>query len=90
MKTLENKGVALSSWRTWKRSILNNQERSSGLKATLTNLLHKFKKLFTWKPDNMVGINTKIITHELNIVPTMRPIAPKRKPVSEEKSLVIK
>lgn len=45
---------------------------------SLTLLLIEFRELFVWKPSDMSGISEEVITHELNIDPSIKPIAQKR------------
>lgn len=44
-------------------------------------VLAEFKELFPWKPSDMPRISKEVITHVLNIFPSIRPIAQKRRSV---------
>lgn len=52
--------------------------------------MKEFKKLFAWQSDDMPYINTYIISHELNIYPTIKPITQNRKALRDDKSLTIR
>lgn len=44
-------------------------------KEALSMLLVEFKKLFAWKLSDMLRISKGMITHDLNIDPSIMPIA---------------
>lgn len=56
----------------------------------LINLLRRYKELFAWSPSDMPGISTEVISHELKIDPSIRPIAQKRRPMGPEKMAAIR
>lgn len=43
----------------------------------LSMLLVEFMELFAWKTNDMPGISKEVIAHELNIDPSIKPIAQK-------------
>lgn len=55
-----------------------------------TLLLIEFQELFAWKLNDMSGIREDLITHELNIDPSFKPITQKRRPVREENATTIR
>ena len=59
------------------------------LKQELINFLKDINKNFTWKHEEMTGIDKEIITHKLNIDPSFRPIHQKRTKFAPERNQVI-
>ena len=59
-------------------------------KDHLVALLRRYKELFAWKPSDMPGISTDIISHELRVDPLARPIVQKRRPMGPNKQLAIR
>ncbi|KAG7548086.1 Ribonuclease H domain [Arabidopsis suecica] len=64
--------------------------RGSGLSETLRAELIKFlkrnQKTFAWKIEEMTGIDTKVISHELNIDPTFKPVKQKRRKLGPDRA----
>ncbi|GJV13934.1 reverse transcriptase domain-containing protein [Tanacetum coccineum] len=55
----------------------------------LKNLLRKNKDVFAWEPVDMTGVPKRIIKHSLNVSPTDKLVAQKRRIFSKEKKQVI-
>ena len=54
------------------------------LKSLLTHFLKQNKDVFTWKQEDMGGINPAIITHRLNVSPSFKPVKQKRRSFAPE------
>ena len=59
---------------TYVSSLMSNEERKQLRLVLLNNI-----DIFTWSHSNMVGINPTVASHELNIIPTARPVRQKVK-----------
>ncbi|KAG7594095.1 Ribonuclease H-like superfamily [Arabidopsis thaliana x Arabidopsis arenosa] len=59
---------------------------SETLRAELINFLKKYQKTFAWKIEEMTGIDTKVISHELNIDPTFKPVKQKRRKLGPDRA----
>ncbi|KAG7584012.1 Ribonuclease H-like superfamily [Arabidopsis suecica] len=59
---------------------------SETLRAELVKFLKRNKKTSAWKIEEMTGIDTKVISHELNIDPTFKPVKQKRRKLGPERA----
>ena len=57
---------------TYVNSLLSNEEREQLQLVLLNNI-----DVFAWSHLDMVGINLKVASHKLNIIPTAKPIRQK-------------
>ena len=55
------------------------------MKAELTSLLRTNLDLFAWAPEDMPGINPRVIFHTLAIDPKIQPVAQKKRKLGMEK-----
>ncbi|VFQ85584.1 unnamed protein product [Cuscuta campestris] len=55
------------------------------LKEQLLEVLRAFKVLFAWGPEDMPGVDPKIICHRLAVDPTHRPVKQKKRFLSSER-----
>ena len=49
------------------------------LRSLLIHFLKQNKDVFTWKQEDMGGIDPVIITHRLNVSPSFKPVKKKKK-----------
>lgn len=56
---------------------------------SLTRLLKEFKKPFAYEPCGIPSINTNIISHDLKIDNTIKPIDEKRMALGQDKRLMV-
>ena len=59
------------------------------LRSLLTHFLKHNKDVFTWKQDDMGGIDPAIITHKLNVNPSFKLVKQKRRSFALERQKVI-
>ena len=59
------------------------------LKSLLIHFLKHNKDVFTWKQEDMGGIDPAIITHRLNVSPSFKPVKKKRRSFTPERQKVI-
>ena len=59
------------------------------LKHPLIHFLKQNKDVFTWKQEDMGGIDPAIITHRLNVSPSFKPVKQKRRSFAPERQKVI-
>ena len=59
------------------------------LRSLLTHFLKQNKDVFTWKHEDMGGIDPAIITHRLNVSPSFNPIKQKKRSFAPERQKVI-
>ncbi|KAG7552152.1 Reverse transcriptase domain [Arabidopsis thaliana x Arabidopsis arenosa] len=59
---------------------------SETLRAELIKFLKRNQKTFAWKIEEMTGIDTKVISHELNIDPTFKPVKQKRRKLGPDRA----
>ncbi|VFQ97185.1 unnamed protein product, partial [Cuscuta campestris] len=55
------------------------------LKEQLLEVLRAFKVLFAWGPEDMPGVDPKIIYHRLAVDPTHKPVKQKKRFLSSER-----
>ncbi|VFQ96787.1 unnamed protein product [Cuscuta campestris] len=55
------------------------------LKEQLLEVLRAFKVLFAWGPEDMPGVDPKIICHRLDVDPTHKPVKQKKRFLSSER-----
>ena len=49
------------------------------VKDLLTHFLKKNVEVFTWKKEDMGGIDPAVITHKMNVVPFFKPVKQKKR-----------
>jgi len=49
------------------------------LTAELTTFLRENVNTFAWSPEDLLGVSVDIVSHELNIDPTSKPVRQKRR-----------
>ncbi|KAG7552794.1 Retrotransposon gag domain [Arabidopsis thaliana x Arabidopsis arenosa] len=59
---------------------------SETLRAELVKFLKRNQKTFAWKIEDMTGIDTKVISHELNIDPIFKPVKQKRRKLGPDRA----
>ena len=59
------------------------------LRNSLTNFLRKNKDVFAWKQVDMGGIDPTVITHRLNVSPSLKPVKQKRRSFAPERQKAI-
>ena len=59
------------------------------LRSLLTHFLKENKDVFTWKQEDMGGIDPVIITHKLNVSPSFKPVKKKRRSFAPERQKAI-
>ena len=59
------------------------------LKRLLIHFLKQNKHVFTWKQEDMGGIDLAIITHRLNVSPSFKPVKQKRRSFAPERQKAI-
>ena len=59
------------------------------LKSPLTHFLRQNKDVFAWKQADMGGIDPTIITHQLNVSPSFKPVKQKRRSFAPERQKAI-
>ena len=59
------------------------------LKSSLTHFLRENKDVFAWKQADMGGIDPTIITHRLNVSPSLKPVKQKRRSFASERQKAI-
>ena len=59
------------------------------LRSLLIHFLKHNKNVFAWKQEDMGGINPAIITHRLNISPSLKPVKQKRRSFAPERQKAI-
>ena len=64
-------------------------KHAEDLKSLLTHFLKQNKDVFTWKQEDMGGIDPAIITHRLNVSPSFKPVKQKRKSFAPERQKAI-
>ena len=57
---------------TYVGSLLSNEEREQLRLTLLRNI-----DVFAWRHSDMVGINTTVASHKLNVLPTAKPVRQK-------------
>ena len=56
------------------------------IKESLIQFLRRNKDFFAWSHENMPGINPSIISHKLNVNPSLRPVKQKRRVFAPERN----
>ena len=59
------------------------------LRSLLIHFLRQNKEVFTWKQEDMEGINPAIITHKLNVSPSFKPVKQKKRSFAPERQKAI-
>ena len=59
------------------------------IKKSLIQFLKNNKDVFAWSHEDMLGINPSIISHKLNVNPSIRPIKQKRRVFASERNNAI-
>ncbi|KAL0449071.1 UNVERIFIED_CONTAM: hypothetical protein Slati_1463500 [Sesamum latifolium] len=59
------------------------------VREQVINCLRKNKDIFAWTPQDLEGIDLGVITHHLNLNPTIRPIKQKKRHFGPEKDKII-
>jgi hypothetical protein len=59
------------------------------MKESLAQFLKNNKDVFAWSHEDMPGINPSIISHKLNVDPSLRPIKQKRRVFAPERNNAI-
>ena len=59
------------------------------LRSLLIRFLKQNKDVFTWKQEDMGGIDPAIITHRLSVSPSFKPVKQKRRSFAPERKKVI-
>lgn len=62
---------------------------SNELQEELVRFLMKNKKSFVWTMKNMLGIDPRIICHELHVHPSLKPIKQKRGKLSLDRAKAV-
>ena len=60
------------------------------LRSLLIHFLKQKKDVFTWKQEDMGGINPVIITHRLNVSPSFKPVKQKKRGFAPKRQKAIK
>ena len=60
------------------------------LRSLLIHFLKQNKDVFTWKQEDMGGINPVIITHRLNVSPSFKPVKQKKRGFAPKRQKAIK
>ena len=60
------------------------------IKTSITRLLREYKDIFAWSHKDMLGIDTKVISHYLAVSPESRPVIQKRRLFNPDRSAAIK
>ncbi|KAL0402092.1 UNVERIFIED_CONTAM: Transposon Ty3-G Gag-Pol polyprotein [Sesamum latifolium] len=60
-----------------------------GVREQVINCLRKNKDIFAWTPQDLDGIDPGVITHHLNLDPTIRPVKQKKRHFGPEKDKII-
>ncbi|KAL0292282.1 UNVERIFIED_CONTAM: hypothetical protein Sradi_6995700 [Sesamum radiatum] len=58
-------------------------------KEEIISCLRRNADIFTWAPQDLEGVNPKVITHHLNIDPRVKPVKQKKRHFRPEKDKVI-
>ncbi|KAL0445657.1 UNVERIFIED_CONTAM: hypothetical protein Slati_1693600 [Sesamum latifolium] len=59
------------------------------VREQVINCLRKNKDIFAWTPQDLEGIDPGVITHNLNLAPTIRPVKQKERYFRPEKDKII-
>ena len=59
------------------------------IRSLLIHLLKQNTEVFTWKKEDMGGIDPTVITHRLNVSPSFKPVKQKRRSFALERQKVI-
>jgi hypothetical protein len=59
------------------------------MKESLVQFLNNNKDVFAWSHEDMPGINPSIISHKLNVDPSLRPVKQKRRVFALERNNAI-
>ncbi|KAL0302897.1 UNVERIFIED_CONTAM: hypothetical protein Sradi_6157800 [Sesamum radiatum] len=59
------------------------------VRERVINCLQENKDIFAWTPEDLEGIDPCVITHHLNLDPTVRPIKQKNRHFGPEKDKII-
>ncbi|KAL0445379.1 UNVERIFIED_CONTAM: Pro-Pol polyprotein [Sesamum latifolium] len=59
------------------------------VREQVINCLRKNKDIFTWTPQDLEGIDPGVITHHLNLDPTIKPVKQKSQHFGPEKDKII-
>ncbi|KAL0427208.1 UNVERIFIED_CONTAM: hypothetical protein Slati_2895600 [Sesamum latifolium] len=59
------------------------------VREQVINCLRKNKDIFAWTPEDLEGIDPGVITHHLNLDPTIRPVKQKKWHFGPEKDKII-
>ena len=62
---------------------------SDEMQRPITNFLKQNASTFAWTTSDMKGINPAIMSHELNVDPTIKPIRQKRRKLGHDRSKAI-
>ncbi|KAK0594691.1 hypothetical protein LWI29_023748 [Acer saccharum] len=72
------------------RTVKIRASLSGHIKAKLITLLRDYRDVFAWSHKDMLGIDTKVISHYLSIDSEFRPVVQKRRLFNPERSITIK
>jgi exonuclease I len=59
------------------------------IRDLIVSFLRKNADVFAWSHDDMLGINTEVIAHKLNVNPSTSPIKQKRRVFAPERNTVV-
>ncbi|KAK0589177.1 hypothetical protein LWI29_010709 [Acer saccharum] len=72
------------------RTVKVGASLSVHVKTLLITLLRKYKDVFSWSHEDMLGVDPKVISHHLSTNPEFRPVVQKRRLFNPERSAAIK
>ena len=71
------------------RCVTIGAEISSAIKNELVQFLEQNTKTFAWSIEDMTGIDPTIVTHELNVDSTYKPVKQKRRKLGPERAKAV-
>ncbi|VFQ93924.1 unnamed protein product [Cuscuta campestris] len=60
------------------------------LRSRVISVLRRFRRVFAWSPEYMLGLDHKIAVHRLNVLPDAKPVKQKRRHLSQERRDFVK
>lgn len=51
----------------------------------IITVLVKFKVIFTWGPEEMLGVDRSVVYHHLSVIPSSKPIKQKKRHLTHER-----
>lgn len=60
------------------------------VKESIVQVLKKYRAIFAWGPEDMLGVDRSIITHWLAVDPTYRPVVEKKRHLSTHRRELVK